>query len=423
MGNIIMSLKERKQVVVLEKLLDGHISQTEAAKQLRMSARWVREKQRRYAENGAVGITHRSRGKASKRRYPPEKMDEALALLEGEWEGFGPTFAAEKLGVLKGIEISRETLRKEMLKAGIWKQKRKGVKHRKRRERKPMIGEMVQLDGSPHDWFEGRGARCTLLVFIDDATSKVWMRFATSESLMEVMTATKKYVEQFGIPHSFYVDFGSVFSINTNNPERDKKTQWERAMGELGIRVQHAHSPQAKGRVERAHGTMQDRLVKEMRLAGICSIEQANKFLESSNFIDQHNQKFAVAPVAKGDAHQPIIGHDLAHIFCTKETRIVANDFTVTYEKRILQLGAEQPTIVRPKDVVVVQTLLDGTVQLRLRKAKLRFKEIVVRSIGIAKEQKITDFVPRKPSENSRRWAAGLLPKSRHFLRPAESSL
>jgi len=188
---------------------------------------------------------------------------------------------------------------------------------------------MIQLDGSPHDWFEGRGQTCTLLVFIDDTTSKiVWLEFCKSESYEEVMTATWNYFKHYGILGSFYVDYGSVFSVNLNNPERDEITQFERAMKELNIDVIHANSPQAKGRVARSNKTHQDRLVKELRLANICTIESANKFLQDF-YIKQHNLKFAIQPADTTDVHRSIKDVDLGNILCIKEERILTNDFTI----------------------------------------------------------------------------------------------
>jgi hypothetical protein len=175
-----------------------------------------------------------------------------------------------------------------------------------------MRGMLIQLDGSPHDWFEGRASKCTLIVFIDDATSEIlWLEFVKSESFSGVAGATKNYVEKCGRPTSFYVDYGSVFSVNLNNPERCKKTQFERIMKEMNIDVIHARSPQAKGRVERCNKTMQDRLVKEMRLAGISSIKDANRFVRQGDFIKRHNLKFAVPPIQEGNVHKDIEGYNL----------------------------------------------------------------------------------------------------------------
>jgi hypothetical protein len=268
---------------------------------------------------------------------------------------------------------------------------------------------MVQLDGSTHDWFEGRAPKCTLLVFIDDATSKLlWLEFVKSESHIGVMKATRNYMTTHGIPCSFYVDFGSVFSVNLNNPERDKKTQWERVVAELSVEVLHAHSPQAKGRVERSNRTLQDRLIKEMRLAGVSSAEAANQFVRESDFISKHNQRFAIRPAQDGDAHKPTELHNLDDVFCLKEERILANDYTISHNKRILQLGAQQPTIIRPKNTITVKTYLDGSTRLLVRNAELVFSEINARKSKPIQPKTNTHVV----HENSRRWVSGLTPLS-----------
>jgi len=380
MGILVMSKKEREQLKVIGRLDAGEITQEAAAEMLNWTDRWVREKLRRYRAEGDAGLVHKNRGKVSQRRWDPREQSIAIELLKSEWRGFGPTFASEKLAELKGIKVSDETLRKAMIANGLWRPGKKKQKHRKRRERKLMQGVLVQLDGSPHDWFEGRGPRCTLLVFIDDATSKIlWLEFAESESFKGVAGATKKYMKVNGRPVSFYVDYGSVFSVNLNNPERDKKTQFEMIMKDLSVDISHARSPQAKGRVERANKTMQDRLVKEMRLVGISSIDQANDYLRNSDFIANHNAKFAVPPAQKQDAHRSISGYDLDNIFCTRETRVVTNDFTVQYNRRVLQIEKSQAVVVRPKNKVVVCENLDGELAIRIRNTNLNFKELPMR--------------------------------------------
>jgi hypothetical protein len=283
-----------------------------------------------------------------------------------------------------------------------------------------MFGLMVQCDGSPHDWFEGRAPICTLLVFIDDATSQIlWLEFARSESREAIMQATKNYMEKHGRPGCFYVDHGSSFHVNLNNKEHEKLTQWERALSELSVEVVHANSPQAKGRVERANKTMQDRLVKELRLASISSIDEANEFLRQGNFVEKHNNHFAVAPAQKGDAHKSIEGYDLDAIFCTKEKRVVANDFTIRYEKRIFQLLDDQQAIVRQSSEIIVCEHLDGKISLFLRNIPLHFTELKHRPQKQIVEKIYPDLKPRKPTENSRRFASGLPPiyPSKNVLR------
>jgi len=307
----------------------------------------------------------------------------AIDLLKSEgWRGFGPKFAVEQLRK-KGIIVSNETIRKIMIEEGLWTPGKKKIKHRKWRERKKAFGILIQLDGSPHDWFEGRGPKCTLLVFIDDATSKIlWLEFVDSESFRAVASATKKYIKTYGRPFSFYVDFGSVFSVNLNNSERDKKTEFERIMKNLLIEVSHATSPQAKGRVERANKTLQDRLVKEMRIVGISSKEAANQFVQEGSFIEEHNAKFAVEPATEGDCHRSIEEYNLNVLFCTQETRLVTNDFTVRYKCRVFQLERHKTCTIRPKNNVTICESLDGEITISIRNNQLKFKEIKMRQMG-----------------------------------------
>ena len=302
------------------------------------------------------------------------------SLLRGasrnELKGFGPTLTSEKLKEFEGIIISKETLRQEMIKESLWETKKRKPKYRSQRPRKLHFGEMTQLDGSPHDWFEGRGPKCTLLVFIDDATSALlWLEFATSESTEAAFSAAKAYIEKYGRPISLYVDYGSVWSVNTNNQDREKITQFERAMQELSVTVIHARSPQAKGRVERANKTLQDRLVKEMRLAGISTIEAANAFVQNF-YIPKHNAKFAIEALCKENVHRSIEDFDMEKIFCMKEERLLQNDFTIRYKNRVFQLHKDQRTIIRPKNRIIVSENLTGVITLSIRQTDLNFNEI-----------------------------------------------
>lgn len=233
------------------------------------------------------------------------------------------------------------------------------------------------------------------------------------------MQATKDYIEKHGIPHEVYVDFGGVFSVNNNNADRFKKTQWERAMEELNIKVSHAHSAQAKGRVERANGTLQDWLTMELRQAGISSIDAANHFLRESNFIAEHNERVAEKPEKEGDAHRPQDLFDLDNIFCIKEERVLANDYTIVFNKRIFQLHSSQRTIIRPKDKITVNVDLNGLIKLTIRKTNLEFTEIHARTAKPLPEEKIIQHKSYKVSENSRRWASGLAPKKENRVKLA----
>ena len=403
MGHITMSRKEREQLTVFKKLDAREITQTAAAQMLNVSERWVRKKLKRYLLLGDFGLVHKARGVPSKKRWSGPDRALALDLLKSEgWRGFGATFATEQLKK-KGIMVSVETIRKMMIEEGLWKLRKRKTKHRKWRERKQIFGILIQLDGSPHDWFEGRRPKCTLLVFIDDATSKiVWLEFVKSESFRAVALATKKYIEAYGRPLSFYVDFGSVFSVNVNNPERDKKTEFERIMKNLLIHVSHATSPQAKGRVERANGILQDRLVKEMRIASISSMEAANKFVQEGTFIQEHNAKFAVEATTKGDAHRSTEDYDLNALFCIQRSRVIMNDFTVHYKSRKFQLERHRTATIRPKDHVTIGESLDGNISMFIRNNQLTFKEI-----GMLKRGKLSpvDYVLQENIPRREKWS------------------
>ncbi len=397
MGNIIMSLKEKEQVMVFEQLKRKEVSQGVAAQILNVSPRWIREKQKRYLADGIQGVLHKNRGKPSKQIWCKNERDFSISLFSGDFKDFGPTYGAEKLEELHGIKISRETLRNELIKEGLWVAGKRRIAYRKRRERKPCFGVMIQLDGSPHDWFEGRGPKCTLLVFIDDATSQlVWLEFAPSESFDAIMNATLKYFKKHGRPGSFYVDYGSVFSVNTNNPDREKITQFERAMKELDVEIIHARSPQAKGRVERVNRTLQDRLTKDMRLAGISTIEAANAFAQD-DYIARHNQLFAEVAAQPGNAHRPVTGLDLHNVFCAKEKRVLQNDFTLSYKNKRLQLLKRQRAVIRPKEHVVIHEHLDGSISLWIRGIGLAFEEIKPRQ---TRTKNAVDYVRKNDGDD-----------------------
>ena len=396
---ITMSRAELEQVGIFERLLKKEIRQKEGAKLLDLSLRQVKRKIKEYRKIGAVSLVHGNRGKPSNRVIDKELADKALTLIKENYPDFGPTFASEKLEENHGIIINHETLRKLMIKEGIWKPKtvRIVVKHFWR-ERKECFGEMVQLDGSPHHWFEDRAEPCTLIAFIDDATSKVlWLEFAESESTMSLMVSTRNYIEKFGRPASFYADRGVVYKVNKDNPNGDKITQYKRALDELHTKLIHARSPQAKGRVENLFGTLQDRLVKELRMASISTIEEANKFVRKV-YLPKHNAKFAVKPKSEINLHKSIDGYTLDDIFCLKDDRKINNDFTISYKTRFLQLEEKQNTIVRPKNIVTIIEHLDKTIEIFLRKTKLNFKELPKRpeKQKLTVTAKVTIFKERK---------------------------
>lgn len=373
---ITLSKKESNQIPIFEQLSRKEIHQKVAAERLDLSIRQTRRKLRRYQKGGAASLAHANRGKPSKRRFNKSKKTMIIDLVKRYYPDFGPTFAAEKLYENHNVSVSTEALRCIMLEAGIWRKKRKRSKHRKWRPPKEFLGQMVQLDGSDHDWFEGRGPKCTLLTFIDDATSSIgWMELVKSESHQSIMSSTKKYLMHNGRPISLYTDRGKTFKVNANNKENEFITQYERALKELNIKLIHAYSPQAKGRVERSFQTHQNRLTRELRLANISSMEEGNKFLQE-HYMTKHNSKFARVPKQPLDVHMPVEGYDLDNTLCLKNNRVLTNDFTIRYNNRVFQLIKHQQAVVRPKEKITVLDRLDGVIVLSIRGYNLNFKEI-----------------------------------------------
>ncbi len=370
---------ELKRLHVIQKVLEGIIKQVEAAEILLLSGRQIRRIVKRIRSEGSRGVIHRSRGKPSNRRISQKIKEKVLSLYRTQYKDFGPTLASEKLVERNGIEISDETLRLWLIKAGDWKKIRKRRRHRQWRERKHRYGEMVQMDGSHHDWFEGRGPWCVLMGYIDDATGKVFGRFYDYEGTIPAMDSFKRYIRKYGLPLSVYLDKYKTYK-STAKPtlqdelnDREPLSDFERALRELGVEVVHANSPQAKGRIERLFGTFQDRLVKEMRLRGIGTIEEANLFLEE--YLPIYNRRFPVSPKESDNLHRPLgRGLDLDAILCKKTERTVRNDFTVAHNRKLYQI---EDSITGPR--VIVQDLLNGSLRITYKNRVLRYREIIER--------------------------------------------
>lgn len=387
---LTMSTREIDKHRVIKKILEDKFSWGQAASQLRLSQRQIGRLCVRVREEGHAGVIHGLRGRASNHQLAPGLLDHAIGLVHKKYADFGPTFANEKLRK-EGIMLDTRTLRKGMMKAGLWKGKVRRAKHRAWRERRASVGEMVQLDGSVHDWFEGRGKACVLLIYIDDATSKImYGEFVESEDTHNLMRTTREYLHRHGRPVALYVDMDSIYSINrqptVEEQLRDKQpiTQYTRAMEQLGIAVILAGSPQAKGRVERGFRTHQDRLVKELRLAGISTMDQANKFLWEI-YIPDHNKRCAVESANGQDAHREILArHDLDAILSIQTPRTIFNDFTVRYKTQFYQIGPHQKVRVYPKAKVLVQERLDGSIHLVFKGRYLSYQSIAkpVCSVG-----------------------------------------
>ena len=358
---VTMTTRELDRLKVIHQVLQRKLSWPQAAAQLARSVRQVGRLCARVRTDGHKGIVHRLRGRPSNHRLPMGRLAKTLALVKTRYPDFGPTFANEKLRERHRVQLSTETLRQGMIRAGLWRPRHRKVPHRAWRPRRACVGELIQLDGSEHAWFEGRGPRCVLLLYIDDATSRLLDgEFVPVEDTLTLLRATKTYLKHHGRPIAFYVDKDSIYQVNRQATIEEQLqdsaplTQFTRAMAELSIEVIPAHSPQAKGRVERSFGTHQDRLVKELRLAGISDQEAATRFLRR-RYLPAHNRHYAVEPANPTDAHRPLLRtHDLGAICSVQTVRTVEHDFTVRLQNRFFQLGPTQPVRLRPKDTVLI---------------------------------------------------------------------
>jgi hypothetical protein len=384
---------ELKRLHVIQKVLERVIKQVEAAEILSLSSRQIRRIIKRITIEGDKGIIHKSRGRPSNRRIPGKIRDKVIKLYRKQYQDFGPTLASEKLLERDGIRINDETLRMWLIETGDWKRTRKTRGHRQWRERKPHDGEMVQMDGSHHDWFEGRGPRCVLMGYIDDATGKVFGRFYPYEGTIPAMDSFRRYIKKNGLPMSVYLDKHTTYKSTAKPTIQDELnntqplSEFERALKELGVEVIHANSPQAKGRIERLFGTLQDRLVKEMRLRGVRTIEEANAFLEV--YLPFYNRRFSVCPKGRDNLHRSLVkGMNLDAILCIKTERTLRNDFTVAHNQKLYQV--EDPV---NASKIMVQDRMDGSLVMTYKSRVLRFKEITVRPV---KENKQPVVVPMK---------------------------
>ena len=364
---ICMSQREQSRSEVMRLYVEGHIKQKETARRMGLSTRQVRRMVKAYRLNGCHALVHGNRWRASNRKIREEIKQQAIALIAERYTDFGPTLACEQLLDRHSIQVSVETLRQWMIEAGIWKARRKRPRrHHPTRERRPRVGELVQIDGSPHDWFEGRGSKCTLIVFIDDATSRLLeLQFVPAETTEAYMHVLRRYLKRYGRPVSFYSDRHSIFSVNTDDATSGEGlTQFGRALKTLDIEGIQANSPQAKGRVERANQTLQDRLVKEMRLAGISDMEQGNAFLKA--YMERHNSKFAVTAHVEDDAHRPVIHSEdeLDLILSIHHKRKLTKELAIQYNNHLYQLNIKGIGYAMRGATVTVCHLFDGTVKL-----------------------------------------------------------
>ena len=341
-----MSVKEISRLEVMQRLAKKHMSQKEAGTILNLSRRQIKRLLKAYRTQGAAGLVSKQRGRASNNCLSETVKQKALDVLKSKYQGFGPTLAHEKLVEKEKLQLSKESVRKLMIAENLWKaRKTKKVVVHQLRERRACFGELVQIDGSPHDWFEGRAEACVLLVFIDDATGKLLrLQFVDCESFLNYAQAAEGYFRQYGKPVALYSDKHGIFRVNQRSVGTGEAiTQFGRAMQELDIQIICANTPQAKGRVERAIQTLQDRLPKEMRLRGIATRTAGNAYLPE--FIQDFNQRFGEEPRSAVDAHRPLTPKDnLAQILTWQETRSLSKNLTLQFQNTVYQIQTKRPT-------------------------------------------------------------------------------
>ena len=415
---LTMSQRELNWLHIIRKAIDRRIKQKEAAGLLEISERQIRRLVKRIREESDKGIIHRSRSKVSHNAIPQAIKQKALSLCKSIYAGFNPTFASEKLFERNKIEISRETLRQWFIHEGMAYDKRKARPHRKWRPRKEHCGQMLQLDGSHHDWFEGRAPWCVLMGYIDDATSRVYARFYDYEGTRPAMDSFKRYILKYGLPMSIYFDRHSTYKSTKKQTTEDELlnrhslSQFGRALEELGVHFIHAQSAPAKGRIERLFKTFQDRLVKEMRLRNINGIAGGNEFL--GHYLPVFNKRFNVAALREEDLHRSLSKEaDLDKIFSIRTLRALRNDFTVVHEGRLYQVEDN----IRTKEVVVEERL-NGCLLITYKGRALRYKQIAQKPAKIQQPRKMRVY---KPAAMDNPWRAFRLPGSQATQRSEEA--
>jgi len=364
-GILTMSQKEADRYKIVSQIEEKLITIEEASELLGISPRQVYRLLQRVRASGAKGVIHKLRGKPSNRGYPKELKEKVITIYRKNYSDYGLTLYSEMLIKYHNISVDHETIRKWLRSEAITTSMRKKRPHRKKRQRRSSFGELLQFDGSFHDWFEGRGAECCLLNCVDDATGRVYLRFALSENTADAMLTMWEYVKKYGIPRSIYTDRGSVYYAE------GKLTDFGRAMKELKVELIFAKSPQAKGRVERCNRTLQDRLVKALRREGISNIAEANKYLQNV-FISEFNKEFSINQ-NQADVHMSAKGIKLEEVFCYKTIRQVRNDYTINLSGGYIQLLKGKSPLPRPKQNVTISKWLNGTIHINYNEQELNF--------------------------------------------------
>lgn len=386
---ITMSKQELDRFQIISRLLSKEINGTQAARLLNLCTRQIRRLKVKIKGLGAKGLIHGNRGKQSNHRIPDKERSRIISLIKKYYSDFGPTLACEKLSELHGVNRDVSTIKQIMIDEYLWKaRKKEQSEHRAWRQRKSCFGEMQQFDGSYEYWFEDRAPKCCLLASIDDSTGKIThARFGANEGITEVFGFWQGYLLKNGKPRSIYLDKFSTYKMNSKYAQdnHDLKTQFERALNELQIEPITAHSPEAKGRIEKLFRTLQDRLIKELRLAGISTIPEANRFLKDK-FLPDFNKRFAINPANPTNLHQSLTlkeKQQLSNIFSRQYVRTVQNDFTISFNNQWYQLTNDQPVTVQKQDHVIIEEHLDGTVRMRLRGKYLNYRIIPKRILKV----------------------------------------
>lgn len=362
-GHLIMSKKERLHLTMIKMVAQGRVKLKKAADHCQLSYRQAKRLYRRYKVEGDAGLVHQARGRKSNRRHP--HRDVIIALYKDKYKGFGPTLAAEKLAEEDNLFVNHDTLRGWLLKENLWHRQRKRSPYRQRRERRAQFGELVQIDGSIHDWL-GNGELNCLLNMVDDATGKTLSYLASGETTRCVFLTLKRWIELYGIPLAVYVDLKNVYVSPKNI------SHFKIACNKLGIRIIKAYSPQAKGRVERNHAVYQDRFVKELRLKNINTIDGANAVL-TNGFIDKLNKKFEKVAQNPISAHLPLNNNDLSKVLCWEYERQVQNDWTISFQNKCYQIKKLYGDTVHPKAKVCIRRHLDNAISIWYKNKKLTY--------------------------------------------------
>lgn len=400
-GHLSMSQTERQRFLVFERVARKELRLCDAVRILEISYRQGLRLLRGYREGGTASLVHGLRGREGTRHCDPAIKDKIIDTYRTNYKDFGPTLASEKLLERDELSVHPETLRLWLIDSGDWVAKKRRCRHRSRRKRRACFGELIQLDGSHHDWFEGRGAKCCLITLVDDATGRTHLLFAPDEGTFAVMAGVQGWVELYGIPQALYTDRLKTYLTDREATVAEQlaceqpMTQFGRASNTLGIRIIAARSPQAKGRVENKHGLTQDRLVKELRLAGIDNISDANKFL--ATWLPGINERFSVSAVDATDVHRPVPDNlELRSVFCRHEIRSVGNDWVVRFDNQYLQI-VKQPDLPPSGSSVTVRAWGDGTVEVWFRGRRLQHLVVVVRSKRVKPEKPVAAPREHKP--------------------------